>query len=1287
MLDLRTGRSRARGLGLLALVFLIAGSILIILQATAWPAATSYPALAYQQAGPPGPGSSPAEESMPPLPPGFSGRVLDLATGAPIPGALVATGSAHTATDAQGRYFLAASPGAHDVRVKAPGYIGMTLLSRRVPGDGVSLLDIRLMPANPDPRAAKVIDRLVAGGEGQTARLAPAGGQVTGVGGGLPSTVRVLMPDGTVVRMDLDEYLRGVVPAEMPAYWPFEALKAQAVAARSYAVTRHLRPDADVDTTSRTQVWRPVHYDTSDAAVMATHGVVPRYQGGPIQALFFAHSDGHTRDSETVWGNYVPYLRRVADPNPFTTMFGHGVGLSQHGARTFALWGATYDEVLEHFYSGVSVPDPGWPVLSDPGVSPPGGDTATLFTFSVTYTDGDPPRVADVYVDGRAYAMTRASGDPLTGARYVFTTTLPAGDHTYSFHFSDGYLPAVHTEPQAGPYVEPGPPPAPEPPAQVTRAGAWRLASRLDFEAGDRRGLDLVGDPDAALVLQPGASSGEFTSPVLQADFPFTAIGSHWEAELPLGSELHLWLRASDDGVSWSDWTEVPPTDVQRWRADTDWGELVFLSGQYLQVRVRLETWSPDAQPRLDGLTLTYIQPHGPSLSQALAGARLTNDGVTIIPRSSWGVPDNSPGWPPEYHAPKVFIIHHTVTPNDADPIATIQAIYYYHAITRGWGDIGYNFLVDHLGNVYEGRYGGERDGEIVVGGHAQRYNYGSIGVALVGTFQEDDPPAPMEDSLVNFLAWEAGRYGIDPVGETYFIDGTFPNIMGHRDVLSTACPGDHAYLRLPEVRTRVLETMQAAAPQIQVISPPEGAVISGVVTITVQVTGTVVAVDFYADGVLLGTDDTPPFAWAWDTRAVADGPHTLRAVARTDSGWTGQATVAVFVDNSGSACRDIIINGDFESDAGWESLIPDRPLTYSAEHYRSPAHSLFLGLPTGAQDMQNWSSAVQLVTLPSNIVSATLSFWIWPESEDPSGDRQRLGWLDTDRVFQSILWDNADLNARTWVPVEVPLSGFAGQSFYLYFNAYNDGDGQGLTRMYLDDVSLVYCRSVEATPTPTAMITPTATVTATVTPSLTPTWTPTPVATATVTPTPTATPAPTGCVELLQNSGFEFDGAWAIGDTPRPARRTQGLSHSGQWSMLLGITDPAEDTFSFSSAWQDIYIPANVSSAVLSFWYFPLSGDPEDRQILEIRAPHDGLQDRLLGTDPPSDSRQWERLSFDLTEHHAGRDVRVYFTVFNRGTGGVTAMYLDDVSLLACWGTGERKHRIFLPMVTRAGL
>jgi len=423
-----------------------------------------------------------------------------------------------------------------------------------------------------------------------------------------------------------------------------------------------------------------------------------------------------------------------------------------------------------------------------------------------------------------------------------------------------------------------------------------------------------------------------------------------------------------------------------------------------------------------------------------------------------------------------------------------------------------------------------------------------------------------------------------------------------------------------------------------------------------------------------------------------------LRAVARAAGGATAEATVQVIVDNSGSPCRDLIVNGDFESDGGWESLT-GKPLIFAIDRYRSPGHSLFLGLPPGAQDAQNFSSAVQLVTIPANVVTATLSFWVWPESDDPTGDAQRLGWLDANRVFH-LLWTNQEMNARTWQqPPPISLLSFAGQSFYLYFNVYNDGDGQGLTRMYLDDVSLVYCWAAEVTPTPTmaATFTPTPTpdggpptATPTRTPTGTPgrtatptaTWTPTPIATYTATPTPE--PVQTVCTELLRDPGFEVGDGWNISQTPRQARRTQERWHEGQWSMLLGITDPAEDIFSFSSVWQDTHIPAGVTSAVLSFWHFPISDDPDDRQLVEVRAPNDGLQHRLLGTGPASNSRQWERLAFDLTEHYAGRDVRLYFGVFNRGTAGVTAMYLDDVSLLACWGTGERKYRVFLPYLKR---
>jgi hypothetical protein len=174
--------------------------------------------------------------------------------------------------------------------------------------------------------------------------------------------------------------------------------------------------------------------------------------------------------------------------------------------------------------------------------------------------------------------------------------------------------------------------------------------------------------------------------------------------------------------------------------------------------------------------------------------------------------------------------VHHTVTQNnDPDPAQTVRAIYAYHTRGNGWNDIGYNFLVDQQGRVYEGRFarayrpgeaptGEDEAGRGVIGAHAKAVNPGTAGVALLGDYSGGFvPPAPAVDSLVRLLAWKAARHDIDPKGASPFtaVDGSprsFPNIAGHRDVGDTGCPGGRLYERLPEIRQRVADTIGAPA-------------------------------------------------------------------------------------------------------------------------------------------------------------------------------------------------------------------------------------------------------------------------------------------------------------------------------------------------------------------------------------------------------------------------------------------------------------------------------------------
>jgi len=181
----------------------------------------------------------------------------------------------------------------------------------------------------------------------------------------VPSTIKVMMDDGSVEIMNLDEYVKGVVAAEMSSGWPIEALKAQAVAARTFAVynTHHDHCNVDVCTDHNCcQAWKGPPYDSTIVdAVISTCNEVITYNGTIIrEALFFGHCDGHTRNSEDYNGwDYVPYLRGVscgcADVYGWTDHNSHGVGMCQYGAKVMAEQGFSYVNILEHYYSGVAI--------------------------------------------------------------------------------------------------------------------------------------------------------------------------------------------------------------------------------------------------------------------------------------------------------------------------------------------------------------------------------------------------------------------------------------------------------------------------------------------------------------------------------------------------------------------------------------------------------------------------------------------------------------------------------------------------------------------------------------------------------------------------------------------------------------------------------------------------------------------------------------------------------------------------------------------------------------------
>ncbi|GGX53203.1 hypothetical protein GCM10010358_03780 [Streptomyces minutiscleroticus] len=200
------------------------------------------------------------------------------------------------------------------------------------------------------------------------------------------------------------------------------------------------------------------------------------------------------------------------------------------------------------------------------------------------------------------------------------------------------------------------------------------------------------------------------------------------------------------------------------------------------------------------------------------AGTRATGPRPDIVPRERWAAGTTRSEAPVRYadRVAAVFV-HHTDSPNDydcADVPRIIRTLYEGQAGDRHWDDIGYNFLVDRCGTVYEGRAGGvERP---VVGAHTQGFNAGTAGIAAIGTFTEGVPvPRAMTDAIAAVAAWKLGLSGVDPRAPVRLVSSnslsryragtsaTFRAVAGHTDGYATVCPGAALTARLPGIRER----------------------------------------------------------------------------------------------------------------------------------------------------------------------------------------------------------------------------------------------------------------------------------------------------------------------------------------------------------------------------------------------------------------------------------------------------------------------------------------------------
>ena len=327
------------------------------------------------------------------------------------------------------------------------------------------------------------------------------------------------------------------------------------------------------------------------------------------------------------------------------------------------------------------------------------------------------------------------------------------------------------------------------------------------------------------------ASASGLVSPVIRAPRRFNLVGLRWRGR----AAPAIAIRVRSAGGRFSPWTPAGGhadggPDPGRGEPGGSGVSTPVWAGEADEVQYRLSRAVPGLRLHFVNTTgsttrlaraRTAVRAAASSTLVALAGldpARAQSPAPVVVPRSAWGAEDCAPGAPAAYGEVKAAFVHHTVTANDYTPQqapAAVLAICRYHRNANGWNDVGYNFLVDKYGTIYEGRAGGVA--QAVIGAQAQGFNAQTTGIANIGTHSTLPQSDVALDSIAGLIRWKLPLHGQPTAGtvpvtsaggaSNRFPSGqevTLERISGHRDGNSTSCPGDALYAQLPALRARV---------------------------------------------------------------------------------------------------------------------------------------------------------------------------------------------------------------------------------------------------------------------------------------------------------------------------------------------------------------------------------------------------------------------------------------------------------------------------------------------------
>jgi flagellar hook assembly protein FlgD len=332
---------------------------------------------------------------------------------------------------------------------------------------------------------------------------------------------------------------------------------------------------------------------------------------------------------------------------------------------------------------------------------------------------------------------------------------------------------------------------------------------------------ELAEAPDTVLVEQQLPAAAPNQARTVTLPIRANMVGASWE-----GSSDEIELRAKGADGAWSEWVTLHASHdegpdpgsaeaenasarhalpVPVWVGDAEQVELRG-AGKDVELVSINTTGTADASDR----AVTGLRE---SASDALEGLGVESQSDAaqaapampdIITRAEWDADESirraAPSYAPEL---KGAVIHHTVNSNSysrGDAAALVRGIYTYHVKSNGWNDIGYNFLVDRFGRIYQGRAGDMT--RPAIGAHTGGYNSGTAGVALLGTHTSTSPSSAARAGVKRILSWRLDKAHVRPTANISINGETKRAVSGHRDFMSTSCPGSSAYSLINTLRT-----------------------------------------------------------------------------------------------------------------------------------------------------------------------------------------------------------------------------------------------------------------------------------------------------------------------------------------------------------------------------------------------------------------------------------------------------------------------------------------------------